>query len=99
MSDKFEIIADQDGDPVSIARKLAAFAADKRLRGVGVRAGSVVHAAEDDRYEALDDQIESVNRQLPDGFMVGWHPDDSGTLVYASSAWFDYESPFGSYGH
>ena len=79
----FEVIADQDGDPISIARKLAAFAADRGLKGEGVRAGTVEHTEEEHRYEALDDQIESINRQLPEGWMISWHPDDSGTVVYA----------------
>lgn len=94
----FGCCSDQDGDPVSIARKIEAFAIARKLRGAGVRAGTVIHTEEENRYDALEDQIESVNRQLPDGWQIGWHPDDSGTIVYARSAWFDFESPSGKYG-
>jgi hypothetical protein len=106
MSDKvdapFEVIADQDGDPVSIARKLENFAADLRRPGLGpiknVCAADVENAEEDHRWEVLDDLIETLNRQVPEDMTVGWHPDDSGTIIYAQSAWFDFESPYGSYG-
>lgn len=85
MSDTFVVIADQDGDPVSIARKLGWFAQDRKL--LGVSADPVVEADSDDAYEALEDQIETANEQLTEGY-IGWHPEESGTLVYAPIHWF-----------
>jgi hypothetical protein len=96
MSDKvdapFEVIADQDGDPVSIARKLENFAADLRRPGLGpiknVCAADVENAEEDHRWEVLDDTITAFNQQVPDGMTTGWHPNESGTLIYTSESWF-----------
>jgi hypothetical protein len=84
----FGAIADQDSNPISIAHKLEAFAREKACKGNGILASNVENEAEDLRYDALEDQIASVNRQLPDNQEIGWHPEESGTLMYADSDWF-----------
>jgi hypothetical protein len=89
-----DVIADQDLSPTSIARKLASWAEDNypKMRNVRLLANTVANTEPDFRYDALDDLIATVNRQLPAGVSVGWHPHESGTLMVGDETWFE-ENP------
>lgn len=93
LGSSFQVIADQESDALTIARKLEKFAHDHGHKALDPNmdiAGTVQATPMDRRYEALEEEIEIVNSwNLVADHQVGWHPDESGTLVFASSKWFD----------
>jgi hypothetical protein len=102
---EFRVIADQDGNPYSIARKLVAFWQEGLRDGwiagrfrdlpLGTSIDEIRAAwyrTGDDgegAWNLLEDLIATVDRRIERPFVVSWHPDYSGTLVCALDSWFN----------
>lgn len=60
------------------------------LVGVSIR-WSALDVDRNDWCGYCDELIDAINEGLPEGYVVGYHPEESGTIMLMRSAWWDVE--------